>query len=463
MTSPADGSASWRRLWAGTPHVPHVPLDEETRRNSELPGTLLPAPAGMDHPLIFEPALKQFANAYRAGEPLFGDGREDVGRAWHRARRTVLDTVLASVAGGPWGGHLVLRGSVLMATWFGEAARDPGDLDFLFVPRDWAMDDPRSAGLFETIARDAAEAAAAARGSVRIDAAGLVTEDIWTYDRVPGRRMLLPWTADGVPGGTVQLDVVFNETLPSPAILTELQPLGDGPGCRVQAVSPELSLAWKLLWLVTDAYPQGKDLYDAVLLAERTPPGYELVREAFVLGGTEGLRPPGAWWLNEFGVRTGWEHFTAEHPWVSKSAASYCRRLARALAPLLEAAERPDGANVTDATDRADAVDAVDAAYGIDEVDSEVSGQYRLWARWLEPLVRSTLTAAPEDPAAALGFLAEGGHDGLTAAVVVVREIAGPLHLGLADALAGVLSHEGSWRYWREHPEACERALDELR
>ncbi|MFE2936216.1 nucleotidyl transferase AbiEii/AbiGii toxin family protein [Streptomyces sp. NPDC059278] len=472
MTSSADGSVSWRRLWAGTPHVPHVPLDEETRRDSELPGTLLPAPTGMNHPVIFEPALKQFANAYRAGEPLFGDGREDVGRAWHRARRTVLDTVLASIAGGPWGGHLVLRGSVLMATWFGEEARDPGDLDFLFVPRDWAMDDPRSAGLFETIARDAAEAAAAARGPVRIDAAGLVTEDIWTYDRVPGRRMLLPWTADGVPGGTVQLDVVFNENLPSPAVLTELQPLGDGPGCRVQAVSPELSLAWKLLWLVTDAYPQGKDLYDAVLLAEHTPPNYELVREAFVLGGTEGLRPPGAWWLNGFGVQTEWEHFTAEHPWVTKSAASYSGRLAQALAPLLEAAERLDGTDAThtmDVTDEADAVHvgdavhAVDAANGIDAVDAEVSGRYRLWARWLEPLVKSILTAAPEDPAAALGFLAEGGQDGLTAAVVVVREIAGPRHLELADALAGVLSHEGGWQYWREHPEACEWSLNELR
>ncbi|MFD0337316.1 nucleotidyl transferase AbiEii/AbiGii toxin family protein [Streptomyces sp. NPDC127117] len=420
----------------------------------------------MNHPLIFEPALKQFANAYRAGEPLFGDGRDEVGRAWHRARRTALDTVLASIADGPWGGHLVLRGSMLMATWFGEAARDPGDLDFLFVPRDRSMDDPRCAGLFDTIARDAAETAAAARGSVRIDAAGLVTEDIWTYDRVPGRRMLLPWTADGVPGGTVQLDVVFNEALPSPAVLTELQPLGDGPGCRVQAVSPELSLAWKLLWLVTDAYPQGKDLYDAVLLAERTPPAYELVREAFVLGGAEGLRPPGAWWLNEFGVQTGWEHFTAEHPWVTESATSYCGRLAQALAPLLEAAERLDEASeahVPGGTNGAGEANRADGACGGHEADSEASGRYRQWARWLQPLVESTRRAAPEDPAAALGFLADGGRDGLTAAVVVLREIAGPGHLGLADALAGVLSHEGNWRHWRNYPEACELALDELR
>ncbi|MES9508779.1 nucleotidyl transferase AbiEii/AbiGii toxin family protein [Streptomyces sp. NPDC000609] len=303
MTSSDDGSASWTRPWQGPPRVPHTPLDEDTRRASNLPATLLPAPDGMNHPLVFEPALKQFAHACRAGEPHFGVGEETAGRAWHRARRTVLDTVLASVADGPWGDHLVLRGSLLMATWFEEAARDPGDLDFLFVPRDWAMDDPRISGLFEQIARDAA--ANADRGSVRIDAAGMVAEDIWTYDRVPGRRMLLPWTADGVPGGTVQLDVVVNEILPSAAALTELRPLGDGPGCRVQAVSPELSLAWKLLWLATDLYPQGKDLYDAVLLAERTVPSYELVREAFVLGGTEELRPIGTWLVRRVGSTGG--------------------------------------------------------------------------------------------------------------------------------------------------------------
>lgn len=34
--------------------------------------------------------------------------------------------------------------------------------------------------------------------------------------------------------------------------------------------SDEESLAWKLLWLYSDIHPQGKDLYDAVLLAERT-------------------------------------------------------------------------------------------------------------------------------------------------------------------------------------------------
>ena len=39
------------------------------------------------------------------------------------------------------------------------------------------------------------------------------------------------------------------------------------------------ALAWKLLWLATDTYPQGKDLYDAVLLAEHTTVDQSLVRQ----------------------------------------------------------------------------------------------------------------------------------------------------------------------------------------
>ncbi|MFI6728841.1 hypothetical protein [Streptomyces atratus] len=197
--------------------------------------------------------------------------------------------------------------------------------------------------------------------------------------------------------------------------------------------TPRRPVLSRLLWLVTDAYPQGKDLYDAILLAEASPLRYELVRDAFVLGGTEGLRPAGTWWLDWLDVETGWGHFIAEHPGVTESAASYRERLARALAPLLETAVRP-------------------------EEDS-----YSQWARWLNPLVESARTTAAEHRTADLGHLAEGGDAGLAAAVVIVRELAGSRSLGLEDALATVLSHEGSWHYWRENPDACVRALDVLR
>ncbi|MFG2526860.1 hypothetical protein [Streptomyces sp. NPDC048516] len=38
----------------------------------------------------------------------------------------------------------------------------------------------------------------------------------------------------------------------------------------VRAAARALSLAWKVLWLVSDLHPEGKDLYDALLLAEST-------------------------------------------------------------------------------------------------------------------------------------------------------------------------------------------------
>ncbi|MGA4843500.1 nucleotidyl transferase AbiEii/AbiGii toxin family protein [Streptomyces sp. G45] len=426
--APVPDDAPWTRLW--TRHdVPHVEPGAETRRRQQLPRTLLPAPDGVAQPLVFDPAFKHLANAYRAGEPRFADPR--AARAWRRARRTALDVVLAAVASGPWADHLVLRGSVLLATWFGAAARDPGDLDFVVVPKDLGVDDPRTATLFQDVARDAAAAAGA--GPVRIDAGGAVTEDIWTYDRVPGRRMLLPWTAPGTAGGTVQLDVVFNETLPVPAERTELRPLGDGPGCRALTVTPGLSLAWKLLWLRGDLHPQGKDLYDAVLLAEHAPPDYATVRAAFVHAGEDGLRPPGPDWVDGMRVRWEWQHFTREHPWVRHSADFYEARLAHALGPFLAEAVRPG------------------------------EPAYARAVRWLHPLIEAARADGAADPAPGLGHLAASGRDGLLAAVVVLRETVGRAELSLEGALDAVLAGHEAWAFWRADPRRGPRALTELR
>ncbi|EPH45060.1 nucleotidyl transferase AbiEii/AbiGii toxin family protein [Streptomyces aurantiacus] len=414
-------------MWVRGTLVPHAEPGPETRRRRSLPSTLLPAPAGIEHPAVFDPALKQFANAYRAGEPRFH--HPDAARAWHRARRTALDTVLAAIAGGPWAGHLVLRGSVLMATWCGDAARDPGDLDFVVVPRDLSLDDPRVATLFGDVARDAA--AASAGGPVRIHAAGTVVEDIWTYDRVPGRRMLLPWTAAGTAGGTVQLDLVFNETMPVPAEHTRLRPLGDGPGSTVLAASPGLSLAWKLLWLTNDTHPQGKDLYDAVLLAEHTPLDYETVRAAFVHAGEDGLRPPGPGWAGELCQYVEWEHFAAEYAWVEPRSQPYEARLERALEPLVAEAVRP----------------------------GETS--YERWARWLEPLVESAGARAEADPERALTYLSDSGREGFVAAVVVLRETVGRASLSVDDAMTRVLAVTDAWRLWRENPESARAVLEQ--
>lgn len=71
---------------------------------------------------------------------------------------------------------------------------------------------------------------------------------------------------------------------------------------------------WKLLWLATVTYPQGKDLYDAVLLAEHTTVDRALIRQ---------LRRP------EPGAEA--DTFTAECPAITGAAEQWIRRLALAL------------------------------------------------------------------------------------------------------------------------------------
>src|SRR5262245_2386764 len=78
------------------------------------------------------------------------------------------------------------------------------------------------------------------------------------------RRIVFPWCARGLSGGSVPVDVVFRETLAEPADKSTTLPATDGGCISVRAAGPAQSLAWKLAWLATDWYPQGKDVYDAV-------------------------------------------------------------------------------------------------------------------------------------------------------------------------------------------------------
>ncbi|HEY8983757.1 MAG TPA: nucleotidyl transferase AbiEii/AbiGii toxin family protein [Streptomyces sp.] len=293
-----------------------------------VPPTLRTVPgADVTQKLVFDPSMKQYPNAYRATDPAFADPtRTD---AWRAARREALETVLRAVAGSEWADSLVLRGSMLMAAWFGEAAREPGDLDFVVVPGTWGLGDPRTAPMLDGIARGAEEAAQGF--GVAFDAAGAVAEDIWTYERVPGRRLVLPWTAPGLPGGHVQLDFVFGEHLPEEPVPVEVP-----GGAVLLGATPALSLAWKMLWLTLDMYAQGKDLYDAVLLAERHPLPYDLLHKVFEAGGEwpEHYRHEV---LHEDVVEAlryvEWRHFVVEFPQLADAEEEFVRRLLRAVAP----------------------------------------------------------------------------------------------------------------------------------
>lgn len=112
-------------------------------------------------------------------------------------------------------------------------------------------------------------------------------------------------------------------------------------GTVVQGATPELSLAWKLMWLVNDMHAQGKDLYDAVLLAERHPLRYGLLHEVFRLSGEWPNSHRESILLDDVTQAVGyveWDHFVTEYPQFKDAEREYADRLVRAVTRTFEAA-----------------------------------------------------------------------------------------------------------------------------
>ncbi|MFI6521059.1 nucleotidyl transferase AbiEii/AbiGii toxin family protein [Spirillospora sp. NPDC050679] len=335
----------WDKLgwgpWEPEDRLPAQAPTAQAAKAMGLPPTLLPVPGAAQRP-VFDPALKQHAKAMRAGEPSFPSQEQQT--RWYAARRRAVDHVLAAVSRSRWSEHLVLRGSVLLRAWYGSLAREPGDLDFVVVPQEWGVYDERSVAMLHGIAQAAERMSARDPDEeVQILADGAVYSDIWTYDRVPGRRLVLPWEAAGLPGGSVQLDFVFNEALPAPPELTEVPRADGGDPALLNAATPELSLAWKLQWLIDDVYPQGKDLYDAWLLATHTRPSYRMLVDVLVRGEPHYAGSPPTV-DTVLGLDADWEEFRKEYPGVQGEADDYKRMLADALEPMFaEADALPEG------------------------------------------------------------------------------------------------------------------------
>jgi len=320
------------------------------------------------------------------------------------AHRAALDHVLSLIIALPWSDMLVLRGSRLLRAWAGDLAREPADLDFvvlpdLSVPIDRLDPYPYVSGLdivqqwpefaggagryeiwkdgdeeFRTLGTraivppeglgwniepdcsqfvshycsDLAEQVRRwpdATSGVVLNPDGVRTDDTWTYsyshDGPGGIRVMVPWTAPGLAGGQVQVDFALDERLPEPPAWTRIPLEPDATQqLLVQAATPELSLAWKLLWLHTDSAtddgPRSKDLYDAVILAEdnRTQLSPRLLRrvmrQAAATGAPAGeanieISPPTA---------ADWLALAAANPGTAGSASDWLNRLTTALASM---------------------------------------------------------------------------------------------------------------------------------
>lgn len=220
----------------------------------------------------------------------------NVKKAGSRAPLRATDHVLAGIAGSDHlAAGLMLRGSTLLRAWFGDSAREPGDLDFVAIPSTLAKDDGYADLLLRELVDEAARISREPTSfgpPVAIDAKRAVWDDIWDYDELPGRRVVLPWDAGRAGRGSVQIDIAFNEELPvAPEPARIPRPGSVGPPLTVLGATPELSLAWKLVWLVNDTFPRRKDLFDAVLLAERVYLPADLLARTFALAGA-GRRTP---------------------------------------------------------------------------------------------------------------------------------------------------------------------------
>jgi hypothetical protein len=273
---------------------------------------------------IFEPALVHFSRAFRLGDPIIEDEAER--EQWYAARRQVLAHLLRLIANSPLRDLLVLRGSLLVKEWIGREAREPGDID-------WVLRNiggrPLSIGAIEIVAelRQLFEADPVA-GPATIQPSRISMDEIWRYGRTPGHRLQIPWTISDLPPGQIQIDIAFGEKLLQAPELTRITFL-PGEDVELWTATPQLSLAWKLAWLICDAHPQGKDLYDATLLAEYIEFPRELTRQA--AGEIEGTNYVPIARNHLQGMYVDWENFQLEHPWISDNASEWNARLLRAL------------------------------------------------------------------------------------------------------------------------------------
>ncbi|BCM92866.1 hypothetical protein IAD21_04750 [Abditibacteriota bacterium] len=271
---------------------------------------------------IFEPALAQFPNAFRLADSATSHERLE----WETIRSEVRAHLLQLVSQSRWQDHLVLRGSVLLHEWFGAAAREPQDLDWVFQPPTVNIGDPDCKACFAELTEIVKNHPYTRNTHILTDQ--IASDDIWTYERAQGRRLIFPYENAEGAGREIQMDIVWGEVLPELPVPTSFS-VGDSNSIELWTATPELSLAWKLLWLTTDMNPQGKDLYDAVLLAENIHLPLALLQQVF----------DGADWNSQRAITPAvfselyvdWDNFQLEYPWVYGAKKQWLNRLTTAL------------------------------------------------------------------------------------------------------------------------------------
>lgn len=314
--------------WLFSPQ-PSAPIPPPAVPPSDIPPTsgitTLSDRPGDTAGLIFDPALRHYNRAFRLADPVLPV--EDMAR-WHAARRTVHSHLLQVIGATKWADHLVLRGSLALKAMIPEKAREPGDIDWIVQPANLRLDQSDAKTMLDDIIK--ALRTQAKRGDIQIHVENITRTDIWTYERSPGHRMGIPWSCGSLPPAVAQMDFAFEQKLIEPAIPLKLEN-PDEPPVTVIAASPGESLAWKVMWLMEDMLPQGKDLYDAVILAETFPLSSDTLKGVLYPAHTTKFM---RWNRNKplLQDEPDWENFLRECPWVEGECATWIHRLETALA-----------------------------------------------------------------------------------------------------------------------------------
>jgi hypothetical protein len=303
-----------------------IRLKPRTERDPQRrPLTSLDDPDRAD---VFDPALKQYREAFIKGPPR----DSDVACRLAETRSSLLRASLVALACSVVRDALVLRGSLTLEAWFGRRARRAKDMDLVVRDPSCPPDGDVATGILLGVA-DAVRAALA-DADVHVPGADIPVDRIWTYERAEGRRLAVPWTFAGSTRETIQVDVVFRETIQD---APRLEPVSDPRGVPYRGHVPHLwfasreeSLAWKVLWLDTDFHPQGKDVYDAVLLAEDGPLSLRMLERVYAAKSQTWRHGTNANFLEDAAI--DWEGFSRESPaLVGRGGATWVRRFAEVL------------------------------------------------------------------------------------------------------------------------------------
>lgn len=274
------------------------------------------------------------------------------------ARWRVIHHLLQMVNRSGLGEIVVLRGSLLMKAWYGDAAREPNDVDLVLRDPEIRFKhrflDDQISDFLRVVQRNAETEWGQIR-SQKIKDSPLSEGE---YAHLVGRRLMFPWEDGAKNTGIIQVDIAFDERLHVEPSLTEI-PNPYGEPTVVYAAGKDEALAWKLLWLQRDAgrwtrdvrswmlkqgHPSGKDLYDAVLLAEDTFLPLDLYLLVTGWFGDE-LSPgysPEPYHNPDFPLLwdVDWESFQRANPQVEGTAFDWQMRLAYALEPTFTDAEK---------------------------------------------------------------------------------------------------------------------------